>query len=63
MTTTTFNELGLIRIDDLADILKISSNTIRTWKQRENIPPKCFLKVAGTVFVKVNEIKQWIEQA
>lgn len=56
---TNFN---IMRIKDFAKQIGISENTIRTWKRRGNIPPKCFLCVGGTVFVKVKAVQQWIEE-
>ena len=56
------NNFNIMRIKDLAKQIGISDNTIRTWKRRGNIPKKCFMHVAGTVFVKVKEIQKWIEE-
>ena len=53
---------GLMKIKDLAQELKTPESTIRTWKRRGDIPLSCFKEIGGTVFVKVEEFKKWLEK-
>lgn len=56
------NAFGILSIKDFAKQLGKPESTIRTWKRRGNIPPSCFFVIGTTVFIRINEIQQWIEQ-
>ena len=56
---TKFN---IIKIKEFAREIKTPESTIRTWKRRGEIPENCFLVIGSTVFVKVEEIQQWIKK-
>lgn len=53
--------LGLMKIKDLAQELKTPESTLRTWKRRGDIPLSCFKEIGGTVFVRVEKFKEWLE--
>ena len=53
--------LGLMKIKDLAHELKTPESTLRTWKRRGDIPLSCFKEIGGTVFVRVEKFKEWLE--
>lgn len=55
-------KFNIMKLKDFAKEIGISVNTVRTWRQRGNIPKNCFIVIGSTVFVKANEIRQWIEQ-
>ena len=63
MTTSTTNDFGIITLKDFAKQIGKSESTIRTWKRRGDIPEQCFKCIGGTVFIKIKEMQQWIEQA
>ena len=52
---------GLMKIKDLAQELKTPESTIYSWKRRGDIPLSCFKEIGGTVFVKVEEFKKWLD--
>lgn len=53
--------VGLISLKDFAKQLNTPESTVRTWKQRGDIPSFLFKKVGGTVFVRENRIKEWVD--
>jgi len=53
--------LGLMTIKELAKELGKPESTVRTWKRRGDIPPYMFKEIGGTVFVKVEKLKEWLE--
>lgn len=62
MATQINNTFGIISLKDFAKQLGKPESTVRTWKRRGNIPKSCFLIIGSTVFVRVEEIQQWIEK-
>lgn len=52
---------GLMRLKDLAKELGKPESTIRTWKRRGDLPPSLFKEIGGTIFVKVEKFKEWVE--
>ena len=52
---------GLMKLKDVANEINVPESTIRTWKQRGDIPDECFKVIGGTVFVKINKFKNWID--
>lgn len=53
--------IGLISLQEFAKLLNKPESTIRTWKDREQLPAFLFKKVGGTVFVRENRIQEWID--
>ncbi len=53
--------IGLISLKEFAKRLNVPVSTIRTWKQRGNIPSFLFKKVGGTIFVRENKISEWVD--
>ena len=53
--------IGLISLKEFAKKLNKPESTIRTWKDREQLPAFLFKKVGGTVFVRENRIQEWID--
>lgn len=53
---------GLMTIKDLAKELNKPESTVRTWKRRGDIPSSLFKDIGGTVFIKVEKFKEWIEK-
>ena len=52
----------LMSIKDLAKDLNKPESTIRTWKRRGDIPSSLFKNIGGTVFIRVEKFKEWIEK-
>lgn len=52
---------GLMTIKDLAKELGKPESTVRTWKRRGDIPLSCFKEIGGTVFVRIEEFKKWVD--
>lgn len=55
-------DFGLISIKDFAKSLGKPESTVRTWKLRGNMPSNCFKVIAGTVFVRVEEVKEFLSK-
>lgn len=53
------NNFGVITIKQFAKEIGKPESTVRTWRLRGDIPKECFKVIAGTVFVRVKEIKEW----
>lgn len=54
-------DIGLITLEEFAKMLDKPITTVRTWKQREQLPSFLFKKVGGCVFVKKNRIQEWVD--
>lgn len=52
---------GLMKLKDAAEELEVPETTFRTWRQRGDIPEDCFKVIGGTVFVKINKFRNWVE--
>lgn len=53
--------LGLMTLKDLAKELGKPESTIRTWKRRGDIPALLFKTIGGTVFVRTEKFKEWLD--
>lgn len=53
--------LGIMRIKDLAKLMKKPESTIRTWKRRGEIPKECFIKIGRSIFVGQEKVKIWLD--
>ena len=49
-------------IKDFAKELGKSESTVRTWKRRGVLPPFLFKEIGNSVFVRVEQMKQWLEK-
>lgn len=61
MTLCNNSEFGLMTIKEFAQKMKKPESTIRTWKNRGDLPEELFKKIGGDVFIKVEKFKTWIE--
>jgi len=52
---------NLITLKELSIQLGKPEKTIRTWKQRGEIPAFCFRTIGHTVFVLLDKFEAWIE--
>lgn len=53
---------GLIKIKAFAEELGVPESTVYSWKRGGNIPSSCFKQIGGSWFVKVEEMKEWLEK-
>ena len=49
--------LGLAKLKDIAKEMNVPESTIRTWRQRGDIPDDCFKVIGGSVFIKSKSFK------
>lgn len=52
-----------MKIKAFATELGVPESTVRTWRRRRDIPSSCFKEIGGTVFVKVEETKKWLDKS
>jgi len=52
---------GLMTIKDFAKELNKPESTIRTWIRRGDLPPSLFKPIGGTIFVRVEKFKEFID--
>ena len=55
------NSFGLMSVKDFANELNKSTNTIRTWIRRNEIPADVYIKIAGTIFILPDKFKKWVD--
>lgn len=53
---------GLMTIKDLAKELNKPESTINTWRRRGDLPSSLFKPIGGTIFVRVDRFKEWVEK-
>ena len=53
---------GLMKIKAFAEELGVPDSTIYSWRRKGDIPPSCFKNIGGSVFVKVEEMKKWLDK-
>ena len=54
------NEFGIRSIRDFAKDIGKPASTVYTWKRNNSIPDKCFKVIGGSIFVKVNEMQEFL---
>ncbi len=54
------NLFNIIKLKDFAKEIGVPESTVRTWKRRKEIPEECFKIIGSTIFIKVEETKQWM---
>ena len=52
---------NLMTLKDFAKELNKPESTIRTWKRRGELPSFLFKEIGGTVFVRTEKFKEWVE--
>ena len=48
-------------VKDFAKEIGKPESTIRTWRNRNNIPEDIFIIIGKTVFIKINKFQEWLE--
>ncbi len=54
---------GLMKVKAFAADLGVPESTIYSWRKRGDIPPSCFKCIGGKIFVKINEMKLWLDKS
>lgn len=54
------NAFGIMSLKEFAKAINKPESTVRTWRQRGEIPEHCFKVIGGTVFVRVQEIQAFL---
>lgn len=59
---TLCNDLGvgLMTIKEFAKKMNKPESTIRTWRNRGDLPKELFKKIGGDVFIKTEKFKEWV---
>lgn len=52
---------NLMTLKDLAKELNKPESTIRTWKRRGDLPSSLFKEIGGTVFVRSDRFREWVD--
>lgn len=55
-------DFNIMKLKDFAKAICTPESTVRTWKRRGEIPPRCFKVIGTTVYVRVDEMQEWIKQ-
>lgn len=53
---------GIISVNDFAKSIKKCVKTIYTWRRKGIIPEHCFKVMGKAVFVRVEEMKKWMNE-
>lgn len=56
----TVDTFGIMSLKEFAKAINKPESTVRTWRQRGEIPEHCFKVIGGTVFVRVQEIQAFL---
>lgn len=59
-TKLSFFDKELVKIEELANYLRVSPLTLQKWRCNSNGPK--FLKIGSKVIYRGNDIKEWIEK-
>ena len=54
---------GLMKIKEFAAELGVPESTIYSWRRKGDIPPSCFKSIGGSIFVKIDEMKLWLDKS
>lgn len=52
--------MELLSIKETADLLKTKESTIRTWINREQIPPELVFRIGNTVRIRLEKFNKWV---
>ncbi len=54
---------GLMKIKVFATELGVPESTVYSWRRRGDIPSSCFKEIGGSIFVKIEETKKWLDRS
>ena len=52
-----------MKVKAFAAELGVPESTIYSWRRRGEIPSSCFKPIGGTIFVKLEEMKKWLDKS
>ena len=52
-----------MKVKAFAADLGVPESTIYSWRKRGDITPSCFTCIGGKIFVKINEMKLWLDKS
>lgn len=53
---------GLVSLKDFAKGLGVPESTVRTWRNRKDLPDKLFIKIGNSIFIKTKTYERWVEE-
>ena len=54
---------GLMKVKAFATDLGVPVITVYSWKKKGVIPPSCFTTIGKSIFIKVDEMKKWLDKS
>lgn len=54
---------GLMKIKVFATELGVPESTVYSWRRRGDIPSSCFKEIGGSIFIKIEETKKWLDRS
>lgn len=54
---------GLMKVKVFASELGVPESTVYSWRRRGDIPSSCFKEIGGSIFVKIEETKKWLDRS
>ncbi len=54
---------GLMKVKAFAAELGVPESTIYSWRRRGDIPSSCFKNIGGSIFVKIEQMKDWLDKS
>ena len=51
-----------MKVKAFAAELGVPVTTIYSWKQKGVIPPSCFTNIGKSIFIKIDEMKKWLDR-
>lgn len=52
-----------MKIKVFATELGVPESTVYSWRRRGDIPSSCFKEIGGSIFVKIEETKKWLDRS
>lgn len=52
-----------MKIKVFATELGVPESTVYSWRRRGDIPSSCFKEIGGSIFIKIEETKKWLDRS
>lgn len=52
-----------MKVKAFAAELGVPESTIYSWRRRGDIPSSCFKNIGGSIFVKIEQMKDWLDKS
>lgn len=53
--------MQLISTKETANLLGVKESTVRTWINREQIPPSLVFRIGNTVRIRLDKFNKWVD--